>query len=159
MAAERIEQGRRGWGRTVGMAVTDVTRVKCASPSTKGTPETTAPTRENEGKASNGRKEDDKVKAHTSVTEIRGPSGPTKHSGFTPLKGVMSRRNLALSRRSVMTPCCLTILFPEKEIHDWVAHLVQSSTAIQRAQGEISCVSWGQNDAPIGRHSQGCQDS
>jgi hypothetical protein len=33
----------------------------------------------------------------TSVSEIRGPSGPTKHSGFTPLKGVPSRRDLAPS--------------------------------------------------------------
>jgi hypothetical protein len=34
-------------------------------------------------------------------------------------------------------PRCLTVLFAEKEIHDWVAHPVQSSMAIQRAQGEF----------------------
>jgi hypothetical protein len=32
---------------------------------------------------------------------------------------------------------CLTILFPEKEIHNWVAHPVQSGIAVQRAQGEF----------------------
>jgi hypothetical protein len=31
----------------------------------------------------------------------------------------------------------LTILFTEKEIHNWVAHLVQSGIAVQRAQGEF----------------------
>ena len=31
----------------------------------------------------------------TSVTRIRGPSGPAKHSRFTPLKGVLSACHLA----------------------------------------------------------------
>jgi hypothetical protein len=31
----------------------------------------------------------------------------------------------------------LAVLFPEKEIHNWVAHPVQSGRAVQRAQGEF----------------------
>jgi hypothetical protein len=73
----------------------------------------------------------------TLVTQIWGPSGPAKHSQFPPLKGVPSHRDLTLSQCPVLTPCCLTVLFPEKEIHNWVAHLVQSGIAVQRAQGEF----------------------
>jgi hypothetical protein len=77
------------------------------------------------------------VSTSTSVTQIRGPSGPAKHSQFPPLKGVPSRRDLAPSRRPIVTPRRLAVLFPEKEIHDWVAHPVQSGIAVQRARGEF----------------------
>jgi hypothetical protein len=47
-----------------------------------------------------------------------------------------------------MTPRRLAVLFPDKEIPDWVAHPVQSGTAAQRAPGGgISRIFWGRNEA------------
>jgi hypothetical protein len=56
----------------------------------------------------------------TSVTEIRGPSGPAKHSRFTLLKGVPSRRHLAASSSRVAS-----VVFSNKEIPDSFARPVQ----------------------------------